>query len=490
MRYKRRALLVIIFFQTIGFTGFSQLIVNRDMVIAPASIQYIMTSALGRLLSGTNYRREWSIPVAMPVFRLKESGFIIKELGGGMQTKSLSLWDKNKREWVLRSVKKEAMNAIPKKFRYPIVVNFVQDQISAAHPYAPLVVSYLAQANKIVAPRPKLYFVPDDENLGPYRKIFANTLCFLERREPTPDNSETESTARIMEEILEDNDHLILQETVLKARLLDMLVGDWDRHADQWRWGAVDSGRAKYYYAIPRDRDQAFFRTNGLVPWLVQIFAMKHTSGFKKSSKGLKNLNFKSWRFDKTFLNELDKTVWSRVIKEFQANLTDDVIMAAVQKLPGEIYPISRTMLEDRLKKRRNTLLKNAMKYYEFISGIVDISGSEDAELFEVKKQGEEIIISVYRMLENAEPTKKIYERIFDRADTRFVNLEGLGGNDRFVFDENITSGIKIKISGGEGKDMYDLKGKLKTIVYDSLSDNNTINNQSKAKIILKRHLP
>jgi hypothetical protein len=45
--------------------------------------------------------------------------------------------------------------------------------ISAAHPYAPLVVSYLAEASKIIAPRPRLYFVPDDENFGEIQKDFC-----------------------------------------------------------------------------------------------------------------------------------------------------------------------------------------------------------------------------------------------------------------------------------------------------------------------------
>src|SRR5215216_5568912 len=98
-----------------------------DSIVFPASTQYSTASFLGRIISGTNYRKKWETPVAMPVFRLKEKGFTIKELGGGMQTKSLRLLDKNRREWVLRSVDKKAEGALPKNIRYPIVINFVQD---------------------------------------------------------------------------------------------------------------------------------------------------------------------------------------------------------------------------------------------------------------------------------------------------------------------------------------------------------------------------
>jgi hypothetical protein len=37
-----------------------------------------------------------------------------------------------------------------------------------------------------------------------------------------------------------------------------MLIGDWDRHDDQWRWAAFDEGKQTVFKAIPRDRDQAF----------------------------------------------------------------------------------------------------------------------------------------------------------------------------------------------------------------------------------------
>ena len=456
----------------------------QDSVVRPASTQYSNSTFLGRFLTGTNYRKVWSTPVEMPVFNLSKQGFTITELGGGQQTKSLRLVDKNKTEWVLRTVDKDAEGAVPEKFRFPLVVNFVQDMISASHPYGALVVSDLARANNIIAPRPRLYFVPDDKDFGKYREIFANTICFLERREPTPDNSDTESTAEIMEEIIEENDHLVLQKAVLKARLLDMLVGDWDRHADQWRWGVVNSGATKYYYAIPRDRDQAFFWANGLVPRFIRLFGLKHMNGFRRKSKGLKNLNYKSWRFDKTFLNELDAVIWDSTIKEFQVKLSDKVIENAVKKLPREVYAINGSALQARLISRRNTLLENAMKYYRFIANTVDISGTEEQEFFEVKQKDNKINVAVYRM-KGKERGKKIYHRIFDVEDTRFINLEGLGGSDVFVVEENVSSKIKLKINGGEGKDAYELNGKMKTIVYDSASDKDKITNQSSAKIIL-----
>ena len=86
----------------------------QDSVIVAASNKYINCSPVRLLFVGKNYRREWSTPVKMPVFHLKSEmgGFTIKELGGGQQTKSLRLLDKNGQEWVLRTTDKDVAGAL------------------------------------------------------------------------------------------------------------------------------------------------------------------------------------------------------------------------------------------------------------------------------------------------------------------------------------------------------------------------------------------
>ena len=65
--------------------------------------------------------------------------------------------------------------------------------------------------------------------------------------------------------MVEDNDHRADQKAVLKARLLDMLIADWDRHFDQWKWGTRDTGKGRIYYPIPKDRDQALAYSDGFI---------------------------------------------------------------------------------------------------------------------------------------------------------------------------------------------------------------------------------
>jgi hypothetical protein len=460
---------------------------SHDSVTAVASRKFNNASIFRKLFIGANYREEWSAAVKMPVFRLPQSGLKIIELGGGQQTKSLKLEDKKGREWALRTVDKDAAGATPKFLRGTLGQKIIQDVISGSYPYAPLVVGYLAKSTGIVAPDPKLYYVPDDAGLGKYQDVFSGQVCYLEEREPMRKGTkETESTEDVQEDIVDANDRLIIQREVLKARLLDMLIADWDRHADQWRWGVVDSTKAKYYYAIPRDRDQAFFMAKGIIPRIGKFIFMHHINWFKHDTKGLRKLNFKSWEFDQTFINDLDRNEWERVTKEFITKLTDEVIAEAVSKLPSEIYAISGKELEQKLKSRRNSLQPAVMKYYGFLSKIVQVNGSNEDEIFQVSGTDDFINVAVFRKGAGGRKGTRMYERKFKQGETSMIYLMGYKGADQFIIDESALSKIKINMYGGEGYDQYKINGRVKNKIYDLKDEKNAISKSEYTKVELQ----
>jgi hypothetical protein len=459
-----------------------------DSVIVPASIKYINCSPVRLLFIGKNYRREWSTPVKMPVFNLKKErgGFTIKELGGGQQTKSLRLLDKKGEEWVLRSTDKDVAGALAatlkNKFASNLVKDVIQDLISASHPYGSLTVPDLAKAAGVVVARPKLFYVPDDPALGEYRSLFANTVCFLEDREPTADQSETESTEDVMEKVFEKNDHQLIQQTILKARLLDMLIADWDRHEDQWKWGIQKKGSTTWYYPVPKDRDFAYFKSNGLIVLFASITVLPHMHSFTRDGSALKKLSNKTWEMDAQWLNQLNEEDWENAIIQFQNKLTDSVIKTAVKNIPPEVHAISGKKLEEKLMNRRNGLLKHAMDYYRFLAFNTYIIGTDEQEFFTIGKDEDNITVTASR---NGSKDKNqiIYQRTFNQKDTKKIHIMGLGGNDHFDIDENVSSSIKLHLEGGKGNDVYSVKGKIKTTIEDDDNNNKskpvlTISNQ------------
>lgn len=454
---------------------------TADSIITPISLQYEQRSFLHRLVMGKNYRDTWSRPVKFPVLYLSQTGLTIDKLGGGQQTKSLRLKEASGKEWVLRTVNKTVTNAIPKTFHNTPVEAVVQDMISASHPYSPLIVAELAKAAGVIAPVPTMYFVAADKAFGEYNYIFANTICLLEEREPTPDGSGTENTEEVKQKILEA-DHVVLQKKVLQARLLDMLVGDWDRHADQWRWDDIDSAQMEYYYAIPRDRDNALFYSGGLLPALAKISFMPHISGFREKSTALKKLNRKSHAFDKLFLNELSRSDWEAAILQFTNAISDSVIEASIAKLPPTIYSADGATIAGKLKSRRDGLRRNAMKYYAYLAGTVRINGSEKADRFIVSGENNNIIVRIMDSMQRF----VVYERVFNPEETGHIYLYGLEGNDQFIVEENARSRLKLVVYGNAGKDHYDFRGEIRSRIYDLEADGNTISSRNAAKFRFK----
>ena len=338
---------------------------HLGLITVPASVKYSYPSLLEKLLFGSNYRREWGRPVTMPVFDLKKTNFQIVRMGGGQQTTSLELVDDKGREWALRSVDKDVEP--PKSFmENTFIQRVIQEHVSGSYPYAGLSVASIAQAAGVPAGEQCLYFVPDDSVFGQYRSTMANRVFILVNNQPQPQKGIM--TNEMMEKLKLDEQFNVDQKEFLKARLVDWLVADWDRHDDQWRWiqEKTDSGIA--FHIVPRDRDQAFYRSNGLLVKFVGLFFMPHINKFNKKGRGLKGLSKKTRTLDKEFTRRLKKEDWETIIKEFQENISDSVIESAIKKQPPEIFAIRGNDLIEKLKSRRDGLLKHAMKYYYFLN--------------------------------------------------------------------------------------------------------------------------
>ena len=451
----------------------------KDSAVISASDKYKDNIGFRKTFLGANYRKEWSMPIALREFNIKkeQGGLTIKSLGGGKQTKSLRLTDKDGREWTLRSVDKDPEKALPVNLRGTLAQAIVQDMISASHPYAPLVVPDLARAAGVITPDPKFFFVPNDPAFGIYREMFANTVVMLENRDPGGNFVDTKSTGKVIDKMLEDNDHHVDQEKVLNARLLDMLIGDFDRHFDQWKWGTADTGKGKLYYPIPKDRDQAFFNSDGLLLKILAKKQMPFLQGFKKNIRDINGLNYVARDFDRVFLNNLDQKAWENIASNFQQNVTDAVIDTAVTKFPPGIAVLDAKTVAEKLKSRRDGLLKNALKYYKFVSREVFVAGSNKSEYFHIKQAPGGLELTVYKKIGSTDSASVMYHRIFDQKITRELRLYGLNGNDKFEIDSNVSTTIKLRIIGGRGNDTFDLKGSIHNFVYDLSTEKNALIN-------------
>ena len=430
-----------------------------------ASEQY-HAGTVKKSLLGENYRSAWSQEIEVPVFDLgsEKGGLDILQKGGGQQTLSLRLADSLGHEYVLRSVEKFPDAAIPEMLRETFAQDLVQDQISASHPYAALVVAPMAEAIGLYHTNPRLVYIPDDPRLGPYRRLFANTLALFEER-PDEDWSEANffgnseniiSTAKVIEKLVDDNDRRVDEKFVLKNRLFDLIIGDWDRHDDQWRWAETEVGKDDVYKPIPRDRDQTFFVNEGMLAKLwSRKWALPKFEGFDEEIRWPSGLSFNARHFDRTFLTGLSRETWIETATNLKQSLTDAIIESSLRKWPEPIFELHGEEIIRKLKSRRDKIVSYALSHYEFLAREVDVVGSDKMEAFLVERlPGGNVHVKVYKTTKKGERTKKMYDRIFIKSETKEIRLYGFNGEDVFEISGSANASIPVRVIGGDGQDL------------------------------------
>lgn len=462
----------------------------RDSVKTMAANPDYRMNKFGSFFLGDHYRKEWITPVTVPYIDLKsyKGGLKAVKKGGGKQTISIRFINDDSIQFNLRSVDKFPAGAIPEIFKDSWVHDFVKDQSSTAHPYGPLVIPKMSRALGVYHTEPELYYTPYTPYLGPYINDFGGRLGFMEIR-PDEDLSGYKrfgysrnivSTSTLFDHLQKDNDNEVDSEMYLKSRLFDMLIGDWDRHDDQWRWAEYEKkGGGSVFRPVARDRDQVFSLYDGLIPWLLsRKWTFRNFSHFDYEIDDLKGLNYSARNLDRRLLNDLSQEDWLRIAEDIKKELTDEVIDEAVKELPQEVYPLSGPEIAAKIKARRNDLIRYTREYYKFLANEVEIVGSDKHEFFDIQRVDDnKTRVVVYKQKKEGEVQQIIYDRTFFRDETEEIRLFGRDGEDKFVIHGHVDHSIKIRVIGGAEKEdvlidsSYVAKGGKKTIFYDTESN-------------------
>ena len=406
--------------------------------------------------------------------------------GGGYQTNSLRLGDDNKKQYAMRSVDKDASRTLTYPFNESIASDVIRDNFSASHPLGALVVPPLAEAAGIYYSSPELFFVPPQERLGAFNSDFSNAVYLIEER---PDGKvwkeekkygypdDIVSTSDVVEEVLGDHDHQIDYRWTMRSRLFDMLIGDWDRHDDQWRWAKIKDGDTKYYRPIPRDRDQAFSHYDGPLLGIARQTApnLKKLQVYKGEVKRIQWLIYNARHFDRTFTSGVDWKDWQEEASAMKANITDEIIEKAFKEnWPKELYDIDAPTIIKNLKIRRDRLEIMAREAYEYMAKEVDVIGTEKRDLFKIERLDKDSTrIRVYDTNKEGEEQALIFDRTFLTKETKEIIIYGLDGDDFFNISGEVSKAIKIRIVGGLGDDVLNDNSKIagganKNLYYDT----------------------
>lgn len=459
-------------------------IASGETIRIPVSDRDYDRGRLWRFFFGEHYRDVYKAEVEVPLFDLEtyEGGVVPVKRGGGSQTNSLRIEDKQGRQYTLRSVDKDASRTVPYPFNRDVVLDLVEDNFSASHPFGANAAAELSKIVGIYHNNPKLVYLPRQAALGEYNDDYAEALYLLEER---PDDEvwqeaeffgrpeEIESTENLLEELRENHDHILDDEALVYARLFDMWLGDWDRHDDQWRWGRTDQDSVKVYHPIPRDRDQVFGHYDGFAGLFVRQMAAnsKQFKPFRDKIRNTKWENYNGRYLDQSLLTGLEWQDWEAAAKQLQAQLSDEKIEEALRKAwPAHIYELDGPEIARKLQARRDQLLDAARDRYLFLARKVDVTGTDERDLFELTQlEDGRLRIRVYDTNKEREREMLFYERTFLRGETKLISVYGLGDEDVFVVNGNGESGPRLHLIGGLGEDVYQQENSTLSIhIYDT----------------------
>jgi hypothetical protein len=419
-------------------------------------------SGLHSFLFGREYRSLWSTPISVPVLDLRTFAGGLKPVskGGGQQTKSLLLAARDGREFFFRSIDKDPSALLPPELRTTVAGDVVRDQTSSALPTAPLVVGPLLDAARIPHGTSRLYILPDDPLLGEFQPAFAGLIGFLEERVggsrsvPAHWGGATEiiSTDSLLARIARGPDDRAEARAFLTARLMDLLIGDWDRHSGQWSWARFGDAVPRRWVPIPQDRDQAFAKYDGVLLSIARQTAPQLTN-FGPRYPYLSGATWNGRDLDRRLLVELEWPVWESTAIGLQSALTDAVITDAVRALPPEHYELRGTTLAAALRTRRDQLLKAAHGYYDLLAGQVDVHATDAAdEATLTREPGGTLELTLSGPGQAGKDP--YFRRRFDSEATGEVRLFLEGGNDRVVV-RGANRGPMVRILGGGGQDGF-----------------------------------
>lgn len=453
--------------------------------ILPAS-HHLIAGKFKRWFMGSGYRNEWEEKtklVKTNIYAMHE-GMKPYGLGGAGQTESLKLKAGNYKRYAFRLIEKKPEKSLSDLAKKTIYKDITNDLISTMHPYGPLVADALMNQTDILHVSPTL-MAHQNKRSDPYGyAYFEHKAAYLEEkpRKKSKNNSGFKEANNVLKTyelitlLRKDQKNKLDQKAYAKARVMDMWLGDWDRHEDNWIWAQYDTADLSDFKPIPKDRDHVFSKWSGILPTLADK-ALPNLENFGPKFKDIRDLNFKARFLDRQLATELDKNDWIDAAHYLINIMSDSVISASVKTMPVEVYPHSGESIMKSLISRRDDLERAITSFYNELSWDVHIPGTNKNDFFDLtRNENGSVTLEMYALKKSGKLGEKYYSRVFNKDETKAIYCFGLGGDDRFSLDGNGSDAIKINIIGGVGKDsVYSTNGLYKFLngikIYDSTNE-------------------
>lgn len=453
-----------------------------------------------KFLWGDRYRRYYEQEVKASTVNLDTlfGGVKIVKKGGGHQSLSLRLETKAGKQYVMRALEKSAEAYLQFIVKEDFIMGkteglapnrILKDFYTGDHPFAPFTIAKLADAIGVYHTNPVLYYVPKQEALGVYNDEFGDKLHMIEEHASDGHGDQKSfgysnnliSTADLIKNLSSDEKYSVDTDAYIRARLFDMMIGDWDRHNDQWRWAEFEDEKTGkiIYRPVPRDRDQAYsIMGDGFLMGFATraIPSLKLMEGFHHEIRNVKGFNSSpnTFSLDKYLLPETYLEEWIEQAKYIQANINSEVITNAFLDFPIEVQDDTAEDLKEILLARKQNLPETAKTYFGIISKRLVVLGTDKDDHFLVEDLGDGITEVTGHRIKDGKKADVFFHKKIDKKVTKDIWIYGLDDDDYYEVIGGRKTGPKLKLIGGQNNDVYNVKKRRKTKIYDYKGQKNT----------------
>lgn len=505
-----------------GAAEFSTTVFEKDPVQAaavypevfPDSVQAAIytkketeKSGFYKFLWGKRFRDDYSTAVNAKVVNLDTlyGGLTPVRKGGGTQSRALRLVSRQGKQFVMRAMKKNASQYIQasmfkdqyvqKQFENTAAENLVKDVFTGSYPYAPLLMRTLSDSIGLHRLNSKLYYIPKQKALGGFNAEFGGELYLFEEQasdgnlvlNDTGFTGNIISTYDLLAELQADESKTVDEQAYLKARIFDMLVGDWDRHQDQWRWLEFTENGKTVYRPLPRDRDQPFSRMSDgfLLGAAVRLIpAAKLLRKYDGDLKNVKGFNTEPFPLDIALIKQSGKADWDRQVKLIQEKITDATIEKTFDEIPKEVNAENTSQIKAMLKSRRKNLQQIADRYFYLVNKYPIITGTQKDDIFKIDcLPNGDVTVKSYRN-KKGEKADLMHSKTYSSKLTDEIWIYGLDDDDTFELTGK-SKKIRIRLIGGQNNDKFTVENGHNIVIYDYRSKPNDVSQAKSATIRL-----
>jgi hypothetical protein len=437
--------------------------------ITTAANPSLEASGFHRFLFGSLWRDIWTTPVDIKSVNSNApdgSIFFDKAIIRQQENTtihSLLYKDKNGNEYIFTPINQDSVSSLPIELSEILPKDIVSDQMGILNPFTPLVTSSILKAVGIPYRETQLVSITGNQVLSkePNIGILEGQLIIPIYNMSTGLDNLIETSPMI--ESLESNLHNRVDEMqYLKARLIDILLGDWEREADQWQWLSTKTNNQIVWQPIPLNHRQAFVRINGLLP-IVADLAIPQLENCSDNISSVENLTLTGRFLDRRLLISFPKQTWDSLATWIQNRLSDSILTVAISFLPAPILEKEGESLLLLLKSRQAQLARATQEFYKLYSSYVDINGTNQAEQVKIRRIGRHMVSVELSDLSDTSFTPS-YKRLFHDDFTKEIRILLHGGNDIVNIDGEENSAIKIIVDCGEGQNEFIDKSKSRSL--------------------------